>query len=221
MRPHGTETYAAWLMCAYLHAATSSAMNDPLTRLTGLEMAVTQLRRCYVNKPFDKLCQKILSKIEALSVRRSYVYDTEIVSWDENRSGYSQSEIYSLLLYCIINKSNALSSLHGATGTSVGMLSKLGAALKGYARYEWIYSVNARLNAKEKKIIGLFPSKAPEIEFPLSGKRYSSPVYKVMHAFRCRKEFVKLSGSILNPKVQQSEVFLSHRFSDATFREIH
>ena len=82
MRPHGTETYAAWLMCAYLHAATSSAMNDPLTRLTGLEMAVTQLRRCYVNKPFDKLCQKILSKIETLSVRRSYVYDTEIINWD-------------------------------------------------------------------------------------------------------------------------------------------
>jgi len=85
MRPHGTETYTAWLMCAYLHAATSSAMKDPLTGLTGLELAVTQLRRCYVNKPFDKLCQKILSKIEALSVRRGYVYDTEIVSWDENR----------------------------------------------------------------------------------------------------------------------------------------
>ena len=30
-------------------------MKDPLTGFTGLELAVTQLRRCYLNKPFDIL----------------------------------------------------------------------------------------------------------------------------------------------------------------------
>lgn len=185
MRLHGTETYSAWLMCTYLHAATSSAMKDPLTGLTGLEIAVTQLRRCYVNKPFDKLCQKISFKIEALSVRRSYAYD-------ENRSGYSSSKIYSLLVHCIVNKSNTLASLHDVTDISVSMLSKLGAALKGYERYERIYSIDTHLNAKEKQSFGYSPSKAPKLEYLSCGKRYSSPVYKVMHAFRCRKEFKAL-----------------------------
>ena len=82
-------------MCAYLHAATSSAMKDPLTGLTGLELAVTQLRRCYLNKPFDILCQKILSKIETLSVRRSYAYDTEVVI---GRESFRLFVIGSLLL---------------------------------------------------------------------------------------------------------------------------
>jgi len=87
-------------MCAYLHAATSSAMKGPLTGLTGLELAVTQLRRCYVNKPFDILCQKLLSKLETLSLHRSYAYDTEVVTWDENRSGYSSAEVYSFFRNC-------------------------------------------------------------------------------------------------------------------------
>ena len=194
MRPNGAETYASWLMCAYLHGATSSAMKDPLTGLTGLEMAVTQLRRCYVNKPFDPLCHKLLSKIGPLSVRRSYAHGTEVVTWDENRSGYSSSEVYSFLVYCIITKSNSLISLYGVTDVDTGMLSKLGAALKGYERYEWIYSADALLNADEKKMIGYCPSKAPKIDYSSNVKRHSNPVFKVMHAFRCRKEFDALNN---------------------------
>ena len=34
MRPNGEETYEKWLMCAYLHGATCSAMPEPLTGLT-------------------------------------------------------------------------------------------------------------------------------------------------------------------------------------------
>lgn len=79
MKPNGTETDVSWLMCAYLHGATSNPMRDPLTGLTGLEMAVQQLRRCYRNKPFDDMSIEILRKVRDLSVNRSVAYDTEVI----------------------------------------------------------------------------------------------------------------------------------------------
>jgi len=105
MRPHGSETMVSWLMCCYLHGITSSAMMDPLTQLTGLEMAIAQLRRCYSTKPFDNLGYDILAKISQLSVDRSAVDDTEIVQWDERRPSYSSSEVYKLLVHLIHSKS--------------------------------------------------------------------------------------------------------------------
>ena len=101
MKPNGTETHISWLMCAYIHAATSSSMKDPLTGTTGLEMAVAQLRRCYLNKPFDNPSLAIFKKIKNLSVKRVFAYDTEVINWDENRSAYSSSEVDAFLVHCI------------------------------------------------------------------------------------------------------------------------
>jgi len=98
-----------------------------------------------------------------------------------------------------------LASLHGVTKTKVSMLSELGAALKGYSRYEWIYSAEARLNAKEKKRVVDSPSKAPQLKYSSNLKRYSSSVYQLMHAFRCKNTFVKLSDSIMNPSAQSGK----------------
>ena len=189
MRPNGTETHISWLMCAYLHAATSGAMKDPLTGLTGLEMAVTQLRRCYLNKPFDDLSLEIFAMIEKLSVKRSFVHDTEIVVWDETRSAYSSSEVYAILVNCILSRSRDLSELHGASNRQIN-LSKFAAAKKGYSQYERIYSEEARLNIKEKDLISysVDPYKAGKVVFSSNVKRDTNPVYQVMHAFRCQKE---------------------------------
>ena len=191
MRPNGTETYVSWLMCAYLHAETSSAMKDPLTRLTGFEMAVTQLRRCYVNKPLDELCQNILQQIAELSVKRYICHDTEIVCWDETRSSYSSSEVYVALVHCIVTRSQTLTELHPSTDSDrqyVNTSHPLSERQKiGYAQYEWIYSAEARLDAKEKQLIGYSVFKAPKIEFPSRVSRKENPIYQVMHAFRCQK----------------------------------
>jgi len=191
MRPNGTETHISWLMCAYLHAATSSAMKDPLTGLTGLEMAVTQLRRCYLNKPFDRLSLDIFSKIEQLSVKRAFSHDTEAINWDENRSSYSSSEVYAFLVHCIVSRSQDLSELHGIpTARQVVASSKFAAAKKGYAQYERIYCEEARLNKKEKSLLGYssLPFIATKVEFTPNVMRHTNPVYHVMHAFRCQKE---------------------------------
>ena len=190
MKPNGTETDVSWLMCAYLHGATSSAMRDPLTGLTGLEMAVQQLRRCYRNKPFDVMSLKILDKIKNLSVKRSVAYDTEVVIWDPNRSAYSQSEVYTILASCIISKSQELNELYGIEPTDIDdddqkdQLSDLEVDMKGYAQYEWTYSLQAQLDTKEKKMINLSPRRADRIILPPKYQRCSNQVYEVMHAFR-------------------------------------
>jgi hypothetical protein len=95
MRPHGSET-----------------MRDPLTQLTGLEMDIEQLRRCFSTKPFDYLGYDILTKISQLSVNRSATGDTEIVQWDDSRPSYSSSEVYKLLVHLIHSKSVCLGQLH-------------------------------------------------------------------------------------------------------------
>ena len=42
--------------------------------------------------------------------------------------------------------------------------------------------------------MGFSQSKAAKIQFSLNLKHHSNPVYHVMHAFRCRKEFATLSN---------------------------
>ena len=166
-------------------------MKDPLTGLTGLEMAVTQLRRCYLNKPFDRLSLDIFSKIEQLSVKRAFSHDKEVINWDENRSSYSSSEVYAFLVYCIVSRSQDLSELHGIpTARQVVASSKFAAAKKGYAQYERIYSEEARLNKKEKSLLGYssLPFIAAKVEFTPNVIHHTNPVYHVMHAFRCQKE---------------------------------
>ena len=222
MRPNGTETHISWLMCAYLHAATSSAMKDPLTGLTGLELAVTQLRRCYLNKPFDRLSLGIFSKIEQLSVKRFFSHDTEIINWDENRSSYSSSEVYAFLVHCIISKSQDLSELHGIPITADARQAigpKFAAAKKGFAQYERIYSEEARLNKKEMNLIGYSSHsfKAAKVEFVPNVMRHTNPVYHVMHAFRCQKqlELVRYSSKPLvfpsNPPPLKDNLVMAER----------
>lgn len=55
---------------------------------------------------------------------------------------------------------------------------------KGYAQYEWTYSLQARLNTNEKEMINFSPSRAERMKLPPTYQRCSSQDYQVMHAFR-------------------------------------
>lgn len=114
MRPKGEETFEKWLMCAYLHGATCSAMPEPLTGLTGLEAALIQLRRCRLNKPLSSAALSILRRIEELSVKRQVAYDTQVVNWSAVHSSYSNSDAYLPLIYLITTQSSSLCELYGA-----------------------------------------------------------------------------------------------------------
>ena len=191
MRPNGTETYPAWLTCAYLHAATSSCLKDPLTGLTGLEMAVSQLRRCYVNKPLDEICYRILNKIKLISVRRVMSCGVEITLWNP-LSSYSNSDVYVLIADMIRAKSLYLQELYPKRDDQKPKQKKKEAvigsefAAKAYANYEWVYSADARLNAKEKRELAIDAAKAPEFEFATNIQPNMTLTYKLVHAARCR-----------------------------------
>jgi hypothetical protein len=190
MRPHGSETMVSWLMCCYLHGITSSAMRDPLTQLTGLEMAIAQLRRCYSTKPFDNLGYAILTKISQLSVTRCAVYDTEVVQWDHSRPSYSSSEVYKLLVHLIHSKSLYLGELHNFNLKASEKPNEMYG--RAVIRYQWSCSNDLQLTDGEKQQLGITPVFPPAINrIPINS---SNIVYQFVHSLRCNKTFAELKS---------------------------
>jgi len=188
MRPNGEETYEKWLMCSYLHGATCSAMADPLTRLTGLEMALTQLRRCRVNKPLSEASLTVLKRIEQLAVKRNVAYDTQLVNWPDVHSSYSSSDAYILLVDLIRTKSMNLSELYGTGQKKQGEdcpTEHLELFKHDYIKYEWIYSPAARLDGREKRKLGITLAESPIIPFTSNVLPNSCSAYKLIHAGMC------------------------------------
>lgn len=188
MRPNGEETYEKWLMCAYLHGATCSAMAEPLTGLTGLEMALTQLRRCRMNKPLSATSLCILRRIEELAVTRCVAYDTQIVNWPVVHSSYSSSDAYIPLVYLIRTKSTDLSELYGAHQQEQGKhyLDQLQLVKDAYSKYEFIYSPAAQLDCYEKRKLEIGLPEVPIISFKSNFLPKSSPIYKLIHSGVCK-----------------------------------
>ena len=192
IRPHGSETLASWLMCVYLHAITSSAMRDPLTQLTGLEMAVTQMRRFQSNQPLDKMSRRILAKIGRLSPSRSIVCDTEVVQWDHNRPPYSSSEVYRLLAELIQSKTSYLDSLYSTEGGStVSFDGDDTMTARAYFRYEWSWAEDGKLTDSEKDQLQVAPKILPSLQFDECVS--SNNVHRFVHSVKCLESFKELA----------------------------
>ena len=111
---------AAWFYLAYLHGMTSSVLPDPLTCMTGTEMAmvILQSARSWSNSPYDTYSKMWLHRISHLSPRRDYyprhLTVMEIVTWPEGIPSMCASDSYAILIDQLLKYSRKLPFLFPA-----------------------------------------------------------------------------------------------------------
>ena len=150
-------------------------------------MALTQLRRCRLNKPLSHTALSILQRIEELAVKREVAYDTQIVSWPTVHSSYSSSDAYTPLIHLIRNKSMDLSELYGVRHQEPekDYMDQLKLIKDAYSRYEFIYSSAAQLDSGQKKKLEMEPAEAPIVPFKSTVLPNNCLTFNLIHAGMC------------------------------------
>jgi hypothetical protein len=153
---HGAASKLAWLYLAQLHAETSHVLPDPLTGLTGTEMALQLLQspRCWSSEPWDAAAIRILSAIAKLSPQRSYypphMKSMQTVAWPAALPSMAAHDALWLLARQLVADGARLASLHGVEGPFHNKLPENDGGLlrKEYWRTVDVYGPEGRLRAE-------------------------------------------------------------------------
>ncbi|XP_065673116.1 uncharacterized protein LOC124819357 isoform X2 [Hydra vulgaris] len=160
----GPANHEAWLYLSLLHAATSSSLPDPFTKLTGTEssMRLLQIGRTFSCRPFDQNAIHTLNSISKLAPKRikNYVDSQQLqsVAWFPklySTYGYESLALASnILLYRADMYKKLFPTIEQKTMQHENIFTK-----RAYWRYKTQLNSCAHLDAENEKFIGGVPKR--------------------------------------------------------------
>ncbi|XP_047146832.1 uncharacterized protein LOC124819357 isoform X1 [Hydra vulgaris] len=160
----GPANHEAWLYLSLLHAATSSSLPDPFTKLTGTEssMRLLQIGRTFSCRPFDQSAIHTLNSISKLAPKRIkkdvYSQQLQTVAWFPklySTYGYEGVALASnILLYHSDMYEKLFSTIEKKTKQHENIFTK-----RAYWRYKTQLNSCAHLDVENEKLIGGVPKR--------------------------------------------------------------